>query len=76
MGIRLAEFSELLALFYEGLADAGVWRRFLEELCRRLDCDKAGLVCARHDSNPVMTVSVGLSEEFVKALNTYYGKIE
>jgi PAS domain-containing protein len=74
METRVAEFSQLVGLFYEGISDATLWRQFLQEVCHRFDCDKATLVF--HDPEnrqPTIVTSIGASEA-ARAFEADYGK--
>src|SRR5215472_4817173 len=73
MAIRLAEFSELRSLFYDGLTDARHWDTFLDQTCKRLDCNKAAL--SFHDTQNMRAtvgVSVGMSGREMQEFESYY----
>jgi DNA-binding CsgD family transcriptional regulator len=74
MSTDRSDLSELLGLLYEGLASPEHWPDFLNEVARRLLCDKAAIIFYDWEKQEAdIGFSVGLSEEGRREYNARYG---
>jgi hypothetical protein len=68
MRIDIGEMSRLVGLFYEGFADANLWRDFFQETSRHLECDKATLIFRdAKNQAPALGMSFGISDEAARS---------